>query len=462
MKISESSGLENIPKVSLFSILRFGFLFRSNPIEAFVRLARKKGDLFRLSLFGQYLYFVNRPECIKQVLSDNYTNYPRAHTLEPFSDLLGDGLFKADDDIWQKTRPFIEPAFHKQNVEGAFQTIISETAEFFDTQIAIKDRTAVVNIELEMKRLALRISTKILLSPRLEINADPIIDALADIMEAADISHQTRRKMRVAISRKFPMQRQKSRIVADGEEYIHGLVEHIIEEFFAPNAERGYFLETLYRAYKKNEVTIDRVITETINLFFTGFDPVAEALTWTLFAIDKTPGLRKKLEEEVDGVFPDGQLTYHGISNLPLLEQVIKESLRLYPPVWSLHRIALREDILGNVLIPRNAWIMICPFALHRDPELWPEPAAFKPERFANDKNSFSRYDYLPFGNGPHSCIGQEMAFYEIAIVMAMLLQRYRISFRIRTKPLFKSTAVLQAKELMLNNISRRVDSKVL
>jgi cytochrome P450 len=462
MTTYDLANITKIKRVSFFSLLRYAFLFRSNPLNGFVKLANRNGDLFKIKLFGQELYFVNHPDHIRHVLQDKYLDYPRAHTLEPFSELLGDGLFRADNELWERMHKTLLPAFHQEQINNAFSTITSETTNFLENQLVTREGVVVANVELEMKRLALKICAKLLLSPQLEINTDPMIDALSDIAESADLAHHTRRKMRIAISRTFPMKRRTSRIVTEAFEYIHGLSQHIVEEFFTKTAEKGYFLELLYNAYHANEISIDHVIHEIKTLLFAGFDTVAGALTWTLYSIDKVPGLRKKLEAEVDNAFPDGQIRMEKLSGLPLLTQTIKESLRLYPPVWSFHRIAFREDVIGNNIIPRNAWIMISPYALHRNPKLWPDPEVFNIDRFANEDNGLpNRYDYIPFGQGPHICIGSQMAMFEITIILAQILQRYRITFRTREKPVFKSQATLQSKKLILNNISKRHDSKI-
>ncbi len=449
--------LKPIRKVSLFSLLRYAFLFRSNPLEAIARLARQQGDLFKIGVLGQELFFINNPAYIRHVLQDNYLNYPRAHTLEPFRELIGNGLSRADDDLWKKMFATLSPAFHEKQVETHFTGVVDETLDYFDTHLEPGEANTVVNIEFEMKRLSLRIASKIMLSPQLEIHTDPVIDAIDDIMQSADLRNHTRNKIRVAVSRKIPFGRSRSKIVTEAFEYLNGLGQQIIEEFFNASSEKSMFLTLLYNAYHRGEITIDQALDEIKTLLFAGYNTVAEALTWTLYSIDKVSGLRKQLEAEVDRVIPDGNLTMEKVSELTVLGRTIKESMRLYPPVWSLHRVALREDVIDRYYIPRNAWIMMSPYTLHRNEKYWDQPEKFDPDRFKNEDNVFpERYDYISFGQGPHMCIGHQMATFEMKTILALLLKRYRIAFKLKTKPVFRSTAILQSKNLILNVVSRR------
>jgi cytochrome P450 len=461
MMTYDADKVKKIKSVTLFGLLPYIRLFRSNPLEGFTRLTKKKGDFFKISLFGQELYFVNKPEYIEHILKENYLNYPRAHTLEPFADLLGEGLFRSEDELWKKMQKTLRPAFHQKQIQQYFTTIVEEATDFWEQNFPLQEKSTVANIELEMKRLTLKVSSRLLLSPQLEINTDPVIDALSDIMESADLAHHTRHKLKVALSRTLPLNRKTPRIVREAFDYLQGLAQQILEEFFTKEAEKGVFLQLLYDAYKAGEINVDQAVHEIKTMFFASFDTVAGGLTWALYSIDKVPGLRKRLEEEVDLVFPDGTIQMDDLPKLKLLTQTIKESLRLYPPAWSFHRVSLREDIIDGYVIPRNAWLMISPFTLHRNETLWPEPEKFDIDRFANEDDSLPvRYDYLPFGQGPHICIGNRLALFEMTIILATILQRSRISFRLKGKPVFKSFAILQSTELILNTISSRQGRK--
>lgn len=117
----------------------------------------------------------------------------------------------------------------------------------------------------------------------------------------------------------------------------------------------------------------------------------------------------------------------------------------------------MREDVIDRYYIPRNAWIMMSPYTLHRNEKYWDQPEKFDPDRFKNEDNVFpERYDYISFGQGPHMCIGHQMATFEMKTILALLLKRYRIAFKLKTKPVFRSTAILQSKNLILNVVSRR------
>ncbi len=449
--------LKKIPTAGILSFVKLNRLFRTNPLEAFQRLTEKHGEFFKVELLGQEMIVVNKPEYIQHILKDNYINYQRAHSLELFSGLLGKGLFRADHDLWTKMKKTLYPAFHQKQMETYFSTILEESLDYIAKNIEPPNKDVILNIELEMKRITLKVVAKLFLSPQLEINADPVIDAMNDILESADVSHHIRHKVKIAFSRKFPISIGQKKHVAEAFEYLHGLAQQIVEEFFNAGSEKGFFLQLLYDAYKANEIGVDQVIDEIKTLFFAGFDTIAEGITWTLYSIDKEPGLRKLLEAEIDRVMPDGNLTLARLDEFKLLYQTIKESLRMYPPAWSFHRIAMSEDVIDGYYIPKNAWIMISPYTLHRNEKYWKDPKKFDITRFENEENSIPvRYDYIPFSQGPHICIGNRLALFEMSIIIPLIMKKYRVQFRTKKPPVFTSTAIIQSKNLILNHITRR------
>ncbi len=457
MATFDKDKLKKIPTAGLFSFIKLYRLFHTNPLEGFQRLTEKYGEFFKVELLGQEMFIVNNPEYIQYILKDNYVNYQRAHSLELFAELMGKGLFSAEHELWVKMKKTLSPAFHQKQIESNFSTILEESLDYISKNIEPSNDDVIINMELEIKRLTLKISAKLFLSPQLEINTDPIIDALNDIFESADVPSHIRHKVKMAVSRRLPISIRKKKHVAEALEYLNGLAQQIVEEFFNERSEKSFFLQLLFDAYKANEIDVDQAIDEIKTLFFAGFETIAAGITWTLYSIDKEPGLRKQLEAEIDRVMPDGILTVEKLNEFKLLYQTIKESLRLYPPAWSFHRIAMNEDVIDGYYIPKNAWIMISPYTMHRNEKYWKNPKKFDITRFENEENSIPvRYDYIPFSQGPRISIGSRLALFEMSIIIPLIIQKYRVQFRTKKPPVFLSTAVIHSKNLILNHITRR------
>jgi cytochrome P450 len=110
------------------------------------------------------------------------------------------------------------------------------------------------------------------------------------------------------------------------------------------------------------------------------------------------------------------------------VQRVVQEALRLYPPVWIFERDALEEDTAGPYRIPKGSIVGVCPFVLHRNPRYWDNPEGFDPDRFLPENEKLRpRYAYLPFGGGPRTCIGNQFALMEMAVVLATVAQRCRL-----------------------------------
>ena len=187
-------------------------------------------------------------------------------------------------------------------------------------------------------------------------------------------------------------------------------------------------LATLVRAHDEDGTALsdDELIGNIFTLFVAGHETTSHALTWTLFLLDQHPRVLADLLDEVDGVSHGGVPTLEQLYRMPLLEGVIKESLRLLPPASISVRSTAAPCELGGFALPEGANIIYSPYVTHRLPELYEVPKRFKPERWASLERS--PYEYLPFSTGQHRCIGAEFALHEMRVVLAMLLPRYRLA----------------------------------
>ena len=167
---------------------------------------------------------------------------------------------------------------------------------------------------------------------------------------------------------------------------------------------------------------------EVLTLVGAGHETTANALSWTFYLLSLHPEIDARLEAELDRVLGGRTPSLEDLPKLALVERVIKESMRLYPPAWAFERDALEADNLGGWPIEAGATVGVVTYALHRHPGHWENPEGFDPDRFLPERSaSRHRYAYLPFGGGPRQCIGMGMALMEAAIVLATLRQRYRL-----------------------------------
>jgi cytochrome P450 len=159
-----------------------------------------------------------------------------------------------------------------------------------------------------------------------------------------------------------------------------------------------------------------------------GHETTAVALTWTWYLLSQHPDVAGRLRREVTDVLGTRPPTIDDLPQLPLARRVVEEALRLYPPVWGIGRQTLAADTIAGYRVPAGAVVSLTPWVTHRHPALWEEPDRFDPDRFTPERvRSRPRFAYFPFSGGPRLCIGETFALVEAQLVVAMVMQRYRL-----------------------------------
>jgi cytochrome P450 len=159
-----------------------------------------------------------------------------------------------------------------------------------------------------------------------------------------------------------------------------------------------------------------------------GHETTALPLFWSMYLLASSPADQERMAAEVRDVDLSPDNAAEALTKLPYTKAVVNESLRLYPPAFTLSRIAAGPDQLGDVAVPRGSLIMISPWVLQRHRQLWNDPDAFNPARFLGDAPLAHRYAYMPFGAGPRICIGAQLALTEACLVLATMIQRFQVT----------------------------------
>ncbi|XP_078382584.1 cytochrome P450 4c3-like isoform X2 [Oculina patagonica] len=191
------------------------------------------------------------------------------------------------------------------------------------------------------------------------------------------------------------------------------------------------FLDLLLEAYNNGEISREGVREEVDTFAFEGHDTTAAGITWTLYLLGRHPNIQQRVYEEVQTFF-DGcpeTLTVEDLKEFRYLECVLKEAQRIFPPVPFYSRTTTEDCLLGGYITPKGTTVGISSFQLHRNPEVWPAPLEFNPDRFLPE-NSQGRHTYafLPFSAGPRNCIGQRLALLEEKLVVAYVLRHFCIN----------------------------------
>jgi cytochrome P450 len=201
----------------------------------------------------------------------------------------------------------------------------------------------------------------------------------------------------------------------------------MIDERRANPEERDDFLSILLRAREDDGSTMsnEQVQNEALTLFGAGHETTATALSWVWYLLATHPEVYRRVQAEVDSVLLGRTPTYGDLPRLPYCLQVLKESMRLYPPVYAVARSALHDVELGDYKINQGVGVIAAFYAIHHRSIYYPDPEKFDPERFTPDNEKLlSRYAYVPFGAGPRICIGNHFSMMEGHLLLATLAQR--------------------------------------
>jgi cytochrome P450 len=176
-------------------------------------------------------------------------------------------------------------------------------------------------------------------------------------------------------------------------------------------------------------LTEEEVRDEIVTLFLAGHETTSNALTWTWYLLSRHPAVEARLHDELDAVLEGRPPSLENLDRLPYTEQVIKEAMRLYPPVYVMARMAREDTEIGGYPVPRGSEVVLWIYRTHHDPRWYPDPDRFDPDRFAPAaETKLPRLAYAPFGAGPRTCIGKSFAMIEARLILTVMAQRFRFT----------------------------------
>jgi len=380
------------------------------------------GPIFTLRLLHTKVVFMLGPEANHYVTVSHPENFHwRESSFGDLIPLLGDGLLTIDDDYHDHVRATMMPAFHREQVAASVEAMIAEAMP----AIELLRSGETFDVYHWIRRLAMRIAMRALLG--LDPDEAGKGAAAAEHFERALEFYGIDFALRFVRGPGSPWRKMlASRAVLD--DIVFAEIDHRRQ---SPDSGRMDVLSLLLDVRDQaGEGFSDREVRDQLmTLMFAGHDTSTSTLTFMMYELARRPDVIEKLQEEQDrvlgGDIPDIEKLER---EMPYLDQVLDEVLRLYPPAWIGPRRAVKEFEFNGHTVPRGAYLNYCSWASHRIPEFFPEPEAFRPERFAKErKTALPRGAYVPFGGGKRICIGKRFGQIEVKLVATMLLQRLRL-----------------------------------
>ena len=391
-----------------------------DPLPILLGCYEEYGPVFSTRLFHGKQVWMLGPEANNYVLVSHPQNFVwRDGSFGDLIPLLGDGLLTIDGDYHDRARRIMMPAFHSEQIEESHRTMAAEAAAAMD---GWRDGD-VVDIYDWMRNLAMRIAMRALLG--LDPDSDHHGEDAAHHFEIALGFYGTDVPQRIARGPRTAWRRMmRSRAVLD--EIVFG---EIARRRAHPDDERLDILSLLISAEDEDgsQLSDSEIRDQVMTLMFAGHDTSTSTVSFQLYELARNPESRERLCDELDSVLggeaPD-MSTLH--RELPYLDMVTDETLRLYPPAWIGPRRATRTFEFAGHEVPEGAYVNYCSWASHRLPHVFEEPNAFVPERFTKErKTALPRGAYVPFGSGSRICIGKRFGQTEVKLVTAIALQRF-------------------------------------
>ena len=420
--------------------------FQSDPFSFITNLRRRYGEVVRLRFGPWVCHLITQPEHIEKVLRGSPENFVKAQNYDNQIKLIGKGLITVEGEEWKRQRATAQPSFHGAAIKEFTDTVLDSLLQELVEKLRSKEGEA-VDVGFEMKRLTLRAICRSLFGYDITDDLDTVIHALEG---AARYGWDD---MTAFLQTSLAPDERERRLKRYVDE-IDGILNRMIESFIAKGRPSGTLLHGLEKDARErggeswHQLLRDQMLT----FLLAGHDSTAESLTFSFWLLAGHPDVDARLASELQplGDRPE----YNTIHNLPWTTAIVKEAMRLYPPAWFFTRQAVKDDTFSDFLIPAGSLILISPWVTHRDPFLWPEPTAFKPERFLHDKPQ--DFSYFPFGGGPRSCIGAGLAMAEARMTVARLMREFRCE-REDDEPLqLVSHMTLQPRESVRLIVRRR------
>ena len=393
----------------------------ANPLEILSSWTKEYSDTIHYQTASGHFYLFNHPSDVDSVFKNS--DIVRVSFLKM---VLGEGLLSSEGDHWRKQRKIAMPYFTCRQSLGYVPLIVDQTKAMMKNW-HIKARLGEpVDLAHDMNLLTMNVVLQALYTYELDEETDRALHEAVSIL-MADLSGL--RKMAFVPSLVFSSSRQQTFNTA--MRTVEGVVEKILEKREKDSNPPNDFLNGLLKATdKETGKPLDKIAIrdEIITTMISGNETTALVLAWAWSLLNHHSASEEKLYQELDSVLGKRSPQAEDLLKLEWTDFVLKEAMRLYPPVWNVTRKASCDVTVGDVSLSEGDSAIICPYTTHRHPEFWDSPDSFKPERFGpSTYGSRQKLAYIPFGGGRHLCLGMHFALIEASLVMALVGQQFRI-----------------------------------
>jgi cytochrome P450 len=394
--------------------------FRADMLRFFERCHQEHGPFARFRLGPRRLILVSDPSLIEEVLVKQNRHFRKHYVVRLLGPVLGEGLLLSEGAFWLRQRRLMQPAFSSRMTE-AFVDIVAEEVERLAASWTAQPRRDVYR---DMTDLTVHVASKAFLGLDLPAQQQALGEALETIH--ADFEQRFQSFLPLPIWVPTRANRRLQHAVRTLDAIIHRIIDVCRNR---PSSQGNALAQLLQARGEDGQAMSDRQIRdEVMTLLLAGHDTTANALTWTWLLLSQHPQVFTRLREEAASVLSGRRPRAADLPHLGYTQAVVKEAMRLYPPVYAFGREAVQDCSVGAHPVRKGTSLLLCQWVVHRDPRFFDRPDEFLPQRWLKGlQQRIPAYAYFPFGGGPRVCIGKELALAEAVCVLAALAPHFRV-----------------------------------
>ncbi|MFY1693008.1 cytochrome P450 [Plantactinospora sp. WMMB782] len=353
---------------------------------------------------------VHHPDGIHQVLTTPQVFTRRASAYEILREFIGVGLLTSDGDRWLRQRRTLQPLFTPRRVTRYTELMAEEAARVVDDMAVTTG--SVVDLYQVMQRYTMRVVGRALFGD----DIDEVVPRLQELMPVlGDLAlARALQVVKLPLSWPTPRSRRINQVRATQYEIIDGIIAARQRSGVDENGDMLGLLSAAEDPETGQALSMEEIRDQMLVFLLAGHETTSAGLAFTMHLLGRHPEVQERVAAGI------------GAGDEELVRAAAMEGMRLYPPVYSMERMAESDVVVSGYRIPANTKVVVAPWVTHRHPEFWPDPERFEPDRFLG-RQERPRYAYFPFGGGPRSCIGEHFALLEMTVLLSALLARYRV-----------------------------------
>jgi cytochrome P450 len=395
---------------------------RHGLLEAFVSGWRELGDIVLYRVPRPMIVFAH-PDEVQHFFHDHHDHHPRSWLVrERLKDIMGEGLFANDDEAYHRDLRVLLPALEQRRVADLERITHQTTEEMLARWDARSAHEEPLDVHAEMQRLNLDVMGRILLGDTWDGVGERMRPALTKVYDYL-IPRVT--GFPTPLEPLFPWHRRYRRALATVDSVLYSAIEERRRE--PRNDLLSLFLEA--EDSETGSRMSDREARYQLTTMIFGFyKSIGNVLGWTWYLLSHNPDARKRLTAELAEQLGGRDASIDDLSRLPYLDMMLKEVLRLYPPLYIIARPPKEDEVIGGYRIPSDMFCLFLPYITHRHGDFWENPEGFEPERFSPERSAGRHpFAYFPFATGPRKCPGEDFGLTELKLVVAKIAQRHSL-----------------------------------